>query len=40
MGPIAEIPEFPVFDAMEFEKMEMVPYKVLKLKSFENAKKT
>ena len=27
MGPIAEIPEFPVFDAMEFEKMEMVPYK-------------
>ena len=27
MGPIAEMPEFPVFDAMEFEKMEMVPYK-------------
>ena len=26
MGPIAEMPEFPVFDAMEFEKMEMVPY--------------
>jgi len=28
MGPIAEMPEFPVFDSMEFEKMEMVPYKV------------
>jgi len=27
MGPIVEMPEFPVFDAMEFEKMEMVPYK-------------
>ena len=27
MGPIAEMPEFPVFDSMEFEKMEMVPYK-------------
>ena len=27
MGPIAEMPEFPVFDAMKFEKMEMVPYK-------------
>ncbi len=27
MGPIAVMPEFPVFDAMEFEKMEMVPYK-------------
>jgi len=27
MGPISEMPEFPVFDAMEFEKMEMVPYK-------------
>jgi len=27
MGPIAEMPEFPVFDAMEFEKMEMAPYK-------------
>ena len=27
MGPIAEMPEFPVFDAMEVEKMEMVPYK-------------
>ena len=27
MGPIAKMPEFPVFDAMEFEKMEMVPYK-------------
>jgi len=27
MGPIAEMPGFPVFDAMEFEKMEMVPYK-------------
>jgi len=27
MGPIAEMPEFPVFGAMEFEKMEMVPYK-------------
>jgi len=27
MGPIAEMPEFPVFDTMEFEKMEMVPYK-------------
>ena len=27
MRPMAEMPEFPVFDAMEFEKMEMVPYK-------------
>jgi len=27
MGPIVEMPEFPVFDSMEFEKMEMVPYK-------------
>jgi hypothetical protein len=27
MGPIEEMPEFPVFDSMEFEKMEMVPYK-------------
>ncbi len=26
MGPIAEMPEFPVFDAMAFEDMEMVPY--------------
>ena len=28
MGPINEIPEFPVFDSMEFENMERVPYKV------------
>ena len=26
MGPIGEMPEFPVFDAMAFEDMEMVPY--------------
>ena len=26
MGSIKEIPEFPIFDAMEFENMEMVPY--------------
>ena len=26
LGPIGELPEFPVFDAMEFENMEMVPY--------------
>jgi len=28
MGPIAEMPEFPVFDSMELENMERVPYKV------------
>ena len=28
MGPINEIPEFPVFDSMELENMERVPYKV------------
>ena len=28
MGPLNEIPEFPVFDSMEFENMERVPYKV------------
>jgi phenylpropionate dioxygenase-like ring-hydroxylating dioxygenase large terminal subunit len=28
MGPINEIPEFPVFDSMEFKNMERVPYKV------------
>ena len=27
MGPIREIPEFPIFDAMEFDNMEMVTYK-------------
>ena len=26
MGSIKEIPEFPIFDSMEFENMEMVPY--------------
>ena len=26
MGPASEMPEFPVFDAMAFEDMEMVPY--------------
>ena len=27
MGPIREIPDFPIFDAMEFDNMEMVTYK-------------
>ena len=27
MGPMREIPEFPIFDAMEFDNMEMVTYK-------------
>ena len=29
MGPIGEIPEFQIFDAMAFENMEMVPYKAV-----------
>ena len=27
LGPVSEIPEFPIYDAFEFEDMEMVPYK-------------
>ena len=27
MGPVAEVPEFPVYDAFDFSAMEMVPYR-------------